>query len=155
MNLIRKKLTTIQGFRLKAEQSGIKTVSRVSYRGTPTMCGNFGHFLSRIKIWTSEHVGKLQRTENYHSKDSSWTLLSSYHTYSVQKWDVKFCVRFHQAIYVEFISVVRIFWVPWKVQNKFIMKWKRWSFSYYLFYAHILPIFNQIKNIRSTTHCRS
>ena len=43
--------------------------------------------------------------------------------------------------YIKFISVMRIFWVPWKVHNKFIMKWKRWKFSYYLIYAYILRIF--------------
>ena len=40
--------------------------------------------------------------------------------------------------YIKFISVMRIFWVPWKVHNKFIMKWRRWWFSYDLVYAYIL-----------------
>ena len=43
--------------------------------------------------------------------------------------------------YIKFIPVLRIFWVPWKCHNKFIMKWKRWWFIYYLVYAYIFLIF--------------
>ena len=35
--------------------------------------------------------------------------------------------------YGKFISVMRIFSVQWKVHNKFIMKWKRRLFSYYIY----------------------